>query len=129
MLNGYWLSLSPSSQHTATHAPGSERHTRSLVHPRAQVTEIPHMGHPAIAIMHRAPQSTHASHPNFTLASVDCQAFVIGIPQASVHLRLDVLLACVNNREVTSKEQMRDISGPRLPRSTLYNATPTRPVD
>jgi hypothetical protein len=39
MLSGYWQHLPPSSQHTVTHAPGSERYAHSLVQPQAQVPE------------------------------------------------------------------------------------------
>jgi hypothetical protein len=45
-------------------------------------------------------------------------ASVIGIPQESVHLRLETFLVRINDREVISKEQMRDMPGPRL--ATLY---------
>jgi hypothetical protein len=113
MLNGYWQNLPSSSQNTATHAPGSERHTYCLVHPHAQVAELPDIGHVAIA-MYRATHAVHPSHQNCTLAYVDCQAFVIGIPQETVHLRLKTLLTSVNDRRVISKEQMRNMPDPRL---------------
>jgi hypothetical protein len=64
--------LAPSGQHAATHAPGSERHTHSLVHPHAQVTELPDIGHVVITMLYFAPHSAHPSHENCTLAYVDC---------------------------------------------------------
>jgi hypothetical protein len=114
----YWQCLPLSSQHAATHAPGRERQTHSLVHPHAQITELPDIGQVVFTILYRAPQSAKSSHQNCSLAYVDCQAYIIGIPQESVHLRLTTLLASVNDREVVSKEQMRDMLGPGLLRST-----------
>jgi uncharacterized Fe-S radical SAM superfamily protein PflX len=65
--------------------------------------------------MHHAPQSAHASYHNCTLACVDCQAYVIGIFQKTVHLRLKTLLTSVNDRQVISKEQMANMQTPIRP--------------
>jgi hypothetical protein len=114
MLNGYWQGLPLSSQHTATHAPGSERHTHSLVHPHAQVTELPDIGHVVFSILYRAPLFRASQSPKLHTCYVDCQAFVIGIPQETVHLGLKTLLTSVNGRQVISKEPMRNMPDPRL---------------
>jgi hypothetical protein len=87
-LHAQWLLAELATKQPARrpHAPGSERHTQSLVHPHAQVTELLDIGHGVIAKLYRAPQSALSCHQNCTLADADSQALGIGIPQETVHL-------------------------------------------